>query len=156
MRDPAPSATAGGAFVFTGSARTSTYHIPVLADTVRAWAEGSRRAVDATVGGGGHAALLRAALALPLTSLHIPARRSAAGGRFANLVRAGRQQPQRIPFRVAVRSPPFPNLTCVRGLPNPRAGRSTREGYGRVAPRFRDFVDSLCVAEPTEFNHRVL
>jgi 16S rRNA (cytosine1402-N4)-methyltransferase len=61
MRDPAPSATAGGAFVFTGSARTSTYHIPVLADTVRAWAEGSRRAVDATVGGGGHAALLRAA-----------------------------------------------------------------------------------------------
>jgi 16S rRNA (cytosine1402-N4)-methyltransferase len=52
MRDPAPSATAGGAFV---------YHVPVLADIVRAWAEGSRRAVDATVGGGGHAALLRAA-----------------------------------------------------------------------------------------------
>jgi 16S rRNA (cytosine1402-N4)-methyltransferase len=52
MRDPAPSATAGGAFV---------YHVPVLADTVRAWADGSRRAVDATVGGGGHAALLRAA-----------------------------------------------------------------------------------------------
>ncbi len=32
----------------------------MLADAVRAWAEGSRRAVDATVGGGGHAALLRA------------------------------------------------------------------------------------------------
>jgi 16S rRNA (cytosine1402-N4)-methyltransferase len=31
----------------------------VLARAVRAWAEGSRRAVDATVGGGGHAALLR-------------------------------------------------------------------------------------------------
>ncbi|OLC07297.1 MAG: 16S rRNA (cytosine(1402)-N(4))-methyltransferase [Gemmatimonadetes bacterium 13_1_40CM_70_11] len=31
----------------------------MLAETVRAWAAGSRRAVDATVGGGGHAALLR-------------------------------------------------------------------------------------------------
>jgi 16S rRNA (cytosine1402-N4)-methyltransferase len=31
----------------------------VLAEAVRAWAAGSRRAVDATVGGGGHAALLR-------------------------------------------------------------------------------------------------
>jgi len=39
----------------------TTYHQPVLADAVRAWAEGARRAVDATVGGGGHAELLRAA-----------------------------------------------------------------------------------------------
>jgi len=31
----------------------------VLARAVRAWAEGSRRAVDATVGGGGHASVLR-------------------------------------------------------------------------------------------------
>ncbi|HEX4602266.1 MAG TPA: 16S rRNA (cytosine(1402)-N(4))-methyltransferase RsmH [Gemmatimonadales bacterium] len=38
---------------------TPTYHVPVLARAVRAWAEGSHRAVDATVGGGGHAALLR-------------------------------------------------------------------------------------------------
>jgi 16S rRNA (cytosine1402-N4)-methyltransferase len=37
------------------------YHVPVLADAVRAWAAGSRRAVDATLGGGGHAALLAAA-----------------------------------------------------------------------------------------------
>ncbi|MBI1967107.1 MAG: 16S rRNA (cytosine(1402)-N(4))-methyltransferase RsmH [Gemmatimonadetes bacterium] len=44
-----------------GEAPTTTYHVPVLADAVRAWATGSRRAVDATVGGGGHAALLRAA-----------------------------------------------------------------------------------------------
>jgi 16S rRNA (cytosine1402-N4)-methyltransferase len=36
------------------------YHIPVLAEAVRAWAAGSRRAVDATLGGGGHAALLTA------------------------------------------------------------------------------------------------
>jgi 16S rRNA (cytosine1402-N4)-methyltransferase len=83
MRDPAPSATAGGAFVFTGSARTSTYHIPVLADTVRAWAEGSRRAVDATVGGGGHAALLRAAgadvLAVDRDPAAIAAARAALG-----------------------------------------------------------------------------
>ena len=37
------------------------YHVPVLEEPVRSWAAGSRRAVDATVGGGGHAALLRAA-----------------------------------------------------------------------------------------------
>ncbi len=38
---------------------TSTYHIPVLQDAVGAWAAGGHRTVDATVGGGGHAALLR-------------------------------------------------------------------------------------------------
>jgi len=38
-----------------------TYHIPVLANAVRDWAAGGRRAVDATVGGGGHAAILVAA-----------------------------------------------------------------------------------------------
>src|SRR2546428_6523279 len=61
MTHRAPSATAGGAFAFSGSVATSTYHVPVLADVVRAWADGSRRAVDATLGGGGHAALLVAA-----------------------------------------------------------------------------------------------
>jgi len=35
------------------------YHVPVLADAIRSWAAGSRRAVDGTLGGGGHAALLR-------------------------------------------------------------------------------------------------
>ena len=35
-----------------------TYHVPGLAETVRDWASGSLRAVDATVGGGGHAAIL--------------------------------------------------------------------------------------------------
>jgi 16S rRNA (cytosine1402-N4)-methyltransferase len=39
----------------------STFHTPVLADAVRAWAQGAERAVDATLGGGGHAALLREA-----------------------------------------------------------------------------------------------
>src|SRR6185503_8312511 len=38
-----------------------TYHVPVLADAVRDWAAGGRRAVDATLGGGGHAAILIAA-----------------------------------------------------------------------------------------------
>jgi len=37
-----------------------TYHIPVLAAAVSTWAAGSQRAVDATLGGGGHAALLTA------------------------------------------------------------------------------------------------
>ena len=37
------------------------YHIPVLAEAVRAWASGGARAVDATLGGGGHAAILREA-----------------------------------------------------------------------------------------------
>ena len=35
------------------------YHTPVLAAAVREWARGSTRAVDATLGGGGHAAILR-------------------------------------------------------------------------------------------------
>jgi 16S rRNA (cytosine1402-N4)-methyltransferase len=35
--------------------------VPVLAEAVGAWAAGCARAVDATVGGGGHAAVLRAA-----------------------------------------------------------------------------------------------
>ena len=35
------------------------YHVPVLAESVRAWATGSRCAVDATLGGGGHAAIFR-------------------------------------------------------------------------------------------------
>ena len=39
----------------------SAYHIPVLAEVIQAWARGSRRAVDATLGGGGHAAILRGA-----------------------------------------------------------------------------------------------
>src|SRR6266550_3356370 len=34
------------------------YHTPVLAAAVREWASGSTRAVDATIGGGGHAAVL--------------------------------------------------------------------------------------------------
>ena len=37
------------------------YHIPVLSPAVRAWAAGSSRAVDATLGGGGHTAILREA-----------------------------------------------------------------------------------------------
>lgn len=36
------------------------YHLPVLADAICTAARGSRRVVDATLGGGGHAALLRA------------------------------------------------------------------------------------------------
>ncbi|MGH7752840.1 MAG: 16S rRNA (cytosine(1402)-N(4))-methyltransferase RsmH [Gemmatimonadales bacterium] len=41
------------------------FHRPVLAAAVAAWAAGTTRAVDATVGGGGHASLLRAGAANP-------------------------------------------------------------------------------------------
>jgi len=34
------------------------YHVPVLSAAVREWAGGSTRAVEATLGGGGHAAVL--------------------------------------------------------------------------------------------------
>ena len=37
------------------------YHTPVLGAAVRDWVSGSARAVDATLGGGGHAAILREA-----------------------------------------------------------------------------------------------
>ena len=39
---------------------TSAYHLPVLLDAVRAAAAGARRAVDATLGDGGHAEALLA------------------------------------------------------------------------------------------------
>ena len=37
----------------------TTYHLPVLADAIRTWAAGSHRVVDGTLGGGGHAEILR-------------------------------------------------------------------------------------------------
>jgi len=40
---------------------TSLFHVPALAGAVEEWVAGGRRAVDATVGGGGHAELLRGA-----------------------------------------------------------------------------------------------
>ncbi|HET8712236.1 MAG TPA: 16S rRNA (cytosine(1402)-N(4))-methyltransferase RsmH [Gemmatimonadales bacterium] len=43
----------------TAAADPVPYHVPVLSTAVRSWAEGSTRAVDATLGGGGHAAVLR-------------------------------------------------------------------------------------------------
>ncbi len=38
-------------------APSTPYHVAVLAESVRAWATGTQRAVDATLGGGGHAAI---------------------------------------------------------------------------------------------------
>jgi len=61
-----------GVFVFwsvptAASESASThYHIPVLAGAVREWARGATRAVDGTLGGGGHAAILREAGAVIL------------------------------------------------------------------------------------------
>jgi 16S rRNA (cytosine1402-N4)-methyltransferase len=54
------------------------HHEPVLAATVREWAAGAARAVDATAGGGGHAALLRTAGAAVLAIDRDPAALAAA------------------------------------------------------------------------------
>lgn len=43
----------------TAASGSIPYHVPVLSAAVQAWAAGGRRAVDATLGGGGHAAILR-------------------------------------------------------------------------------------------------
>ena len=43
----------------TAASDPISYHVPVLTVAVRAWAEGGARAVDGTLGGGGHAAILR-------------------------------------------------------------------------------------------------
>src|SRR4029077_9424303 len=62
---PNPRPSMAGVFVFWGVPTAASdsppisYHTPVLAAAVRAWASGSSRAVDATLGGGGHATILR-------------------------------------------------------------------------------------------------
>ena len=43
----------------TAASDPVSYHVPVLATAVRTWAEGGARAVDGTLGGGGHAAILQ-------------------------------------------------------------------------------------------------
>jgi len=45
----------------TAASGSIPYHVPVLSAAVREWALGSTRAVDGTLGGGGHAAILREA-----------------------------------------------------------------------------------------------
>ncbi len=61
---------------------TSLFHVPALAGAVEEWAAGGRRAVDATVGGGGHAELLRAAGALVLAIDRDPQALAAARARL--------------------------------------------------------------------------
>ena len=63
------------------------YHIPVLAEVVREWASGSRRAVDATLGGGGHAAILLATGAEVLGIDRDPAAIAAAQGHLGDSIR---------------------------------------------------------------------
>ena len=60
------------------------YHVPVLADAIRSWAAGSRRAVDGTLGGGGHAAMLRDAGATVLGIDRDPAAIAAARVRLGD------------------------------------------------------------------------
>ena len=61
-----------------------SYHVPALADAVRAWAAGAERAVDATVGGGGHAELLREAGATVLAADRDPEAVAAAQARLGS------------------------------------------------------------------------
>ncbi len=61
-----PRPFVAGVFLFwsvptAASGSSIHYHTPVLAAAVREWARGGARAVDATLGGGGHAAILREA-----------------------------------------------------------------------------------------------
>ena len=42
----------------TAASDPISYHVPVLAAAVRSWADGGTRAVDATLGGGGHTQIL--------------------------------------------------------------------------------------------------
>ncbi len=62
---------------------TTAFHVPALSRTVTDWVAGSRRAVDATAGGGGHTALLRAAgatvLAIDRDPVALAAARAALG-----------------------------------------------------------------------------
>ncbi len=60
------------------------YHVPVMAGVVQAWADGGRRAVDATAGGGGHAAVLRAAGAALLLLDRDPAALASARARLGD------------------------------------------------------------------------
>jgi len=60
------------------------HHEPVLAEAVREWAAGAARAVDATAGGGGHTALLRAAGASVLAIDRDPAALAAARARLGD------------------------------------------------------------------------
>jgi len=62
----------------------STYHVPVLAGAVRDWTTGGRRVVDATVGGGGHAALFRELGAEVLAADRDPAAIAAARARLGD------------------------------------------------------------------------
>ncbi len=60
----------------------TSYHVPVLPEAVRALAEGCGRAVDGTLGGGGHAEILRAAGAEVLGIDRDPAALAAARNRL--------------------------------------------------------------------------
>jgi 16S rRNA (cytosine1402-N4)-methyltransferase len=63
---------------------TSLFHVPALAGAVEEWVAGGRRAVDATVGGGGHAELLRAAGAQVLAIDRDPQALAAAQARLGD------------------------------------------------------------------------
>ncbi len=78
--------------------QTSTYHVPVLLRPVLAAALGTRRAVDATLGGGGHTAALREAgaevLGIDRDPDAIAASRRRLGDRGIRYLRAAFDEPE--------------------------------------------------------------
>ncbi len=79
---------------------TSLFHVPALAGAVEEWVAGGHRAVDATVGGGGHAELLRSAgtqvLAIDRDPQALAAAQARLGDRDVTYLHASFASPQAI------------------------------------------------------------
>ena len=143
--------------------------MPVLASSIRRWAEGSRRAVDATAGGGGHTALLVDAGATVLAIDRDPAAVTAARARLGDgvevlaapfgspeaLARVRVFQPDRVLLDLGVSSAQLDQdergFTFRPGAPldmrmTPEAGASAADVLNswtpeRLAAAFADFGD---------------
>jgi 16S rRNA (cytosine1402-N4)-methyltransferase len=139
----------------------SAYHVPVLAAAVRRLAAGHRRAVDGTVGGGGHSALLREAGAEVLAIDRDPEALAAARRRLGDMgisYVAGSFGAPDVVARIAAFQPDFALLdlgVSSHQLDQDARGFSFRPGVPldmRMDPTGQDAADllnTLPVAELT-------